>query len=291
MGLIEKEITFWIGNTCVTVFGILAVILNFLEVWLILHKGNKKTSFEITLLSLSFADMISGGLIYFAIGILSLFYSDDRYKTVKIYFYAVCSVGVASSFLHIALITLNRMIAVYFPVKLRIWVTKKRTKFALLAIWFMAFGTGSSMLHILKTPHLYKMTSIYPPVIIMLISLCLPIVYTLIVWKIIRALHQRKQRISMPESQELRNTTSNIMNERLILINSAIVTLCFMLCNMPFAVYLLFNTRKFDLIFTCIMALNPILDPVVYFLSSYFIGKREKPVEDTLPNNTEMHRR
>ena len=125
----------------------------------------------------------------------------------------------------------------------------------------------------------------------MLISLSLPIAYTLIVWKIIRASHQRKQKTTMAESQELCNTTSNNMKERLILINSAIVTLCFMLCNMPFAVYLLFNTRKFDLIFKCIMTLNPILDPVVYFLSSYFIGKREKRVEDTLPNNTEMHRR
>ena len=267
----------WIFSTSFAFFGLLAVMLNILEVWLILNKSKRKTCFDIILLSLSSADLINGAT-YLAGGIYSLLdivlpleLSATLYGTIIFYSsYPLMALGVGSSLGHILLITSERIIAVYFPLKLRMWITKNRTLFGLFTIWCVTLVSAMSMVYVLKnTCQMYTVWIVYSSTIF-LMSFSMPVLYALIARKAISASRQQRQRFEIPHGQEPNNRVSNNKKERLIVINSGIVTLCFILCNMPMAVYPFFKIEKFMSIIVSIMALNPVLDPIVYFLSSYY---------------------
>ena len=258
-------------------FGLSAIILNFLEIWLISRKGNRKTCFEVILVSLSFADMISG-VIFFGSGISSFFdtfLTSTFFGEVLFYSTALNSIGLSSSILHIVLITLERVIAVYFPLKLKLWITKTRTKFFMLTIWCTTVAICVLLYFFCRTNKElnHKVAVIFFSIVI-LIGLSMAVIYTLIARKIITAVRQRRQRLATLHQQEATNSASNNKREGLIVINSAIVTLCFLLCNGPMAVHRLLKAEKFFITVGSFMALNPMLDPMIYFHYSYLIKKK-----------------
>ena len=268
-GLIQK--------TCYPVFGLSAIVLNVLEIWLISRKGIRKTCFEMILVSLSFADIISG-VIFLGSGISSFFdtfLTSTFYGEVLFYSLALNSIGLSSSILHIVLITLERIIAVYFPLKLKFWITKTRTKFSLLTIWCTTVAICILLYFFCRTNKelIHKVAVIFFSIVI-LIGLSMAVVYTLIARKIVTALRQRRQRLATLHQQEATNSTSNSKREGLIVINSAIVILCFLLCNVPMAVHQFLKAEKFFITAGSFMALNPMLDPIIYFHYSYLIKKK-----------------
>ena len=230
------------------------------------------------LLSLSFADIISG-VIFFGSGISSFFdtfFTSTSFEEVLFYLLALNSIGLISSMLHIVLITLERIIAVYFPLKLKFWITKTHTKFSLLTIWCATVAICILLYFFCRTNKelIHKVDVIFFSIAI-LIGLSMAVVYTLIARKIVTALRQRRRRLGTLHQQEARNLTSNSRREGLIVINSAIVTLCFLLCNVPMAVHQLLKADQFFITAGSFMALNPMLDPIIYFHYSYLINKKK----------------
>ena len=100
------------------------------------------------------------------------------------------------------------------------------------------------------------------------------VIYTLIAKKIVTSYHKRRQKFGLHQKQALNRTF--LKEEGLLAINSAIVASCFILCNMPLAISLLFDNGESHYIVVSIQTLNPMLDPIIYFLKSYFFEKKKK---------------
>ena len=101
--------------------GLITQILNFIEIWLLIEKSQRKTPFEIILLSLAFADFLAGTgtLLLGSVHLLYLLPSIAKSDMLHILYITasiVIGLGLAASFVHVFLITIERFGAVYFPI-------------------------------------------------------------------------------------------------------------------------------------------------------------------------------
>ena len=123
-------------------FGFAVVILNIIEIIIIGRLKRKKRIYEILLLSLSISDLLFG-LSNVIISIL-LLSGSKKYQPLEItyvtYFYSI-----ATSILHLSWITVDRLLAVYSPVKHNSYVTRKRTKYIIIITWICTVIITSSI--------------------------------------------------------------------------------------------------------------------------------------------------
>ena len=86
--------------------GLITQILNFIEIWLLIEKSQRKTPFEIILLSLAFADFLAGTgtLLLGSVHLLYLLPSTAKSDMLLILYITasiVIGLGLAASFVHV----------------------------------------------------------------------------------------------------------------------------------------------------------------------------------------------
>lgn len=119
-----------------SLIGVITVLLNSLEITLIVKRNEKLKTYEQLLLSLAVSDIL--------VGISSVVYSSLTYHvnpvTNRQIFAFMVTFSFETSLSNLTLIGLDRLFAVRFPFKHRIWIQKRMILKAILGIWvFLGF--------------------------------------------------------------------------------------------------------------------------------------------------------
>ena len=252
-----------IGTAACIAFGVTGFILNSIEFIFIVRRKKTKLAFDLTILSLNVVDII----VSICITILSIYNYhvltsvNATWHPITIILDIGLSFSVDSSIWHSVFIATQRFLATFFPMKFRIYCTKKHCIAGLIVVWILS---------ILQTalPYIYKTIYIYVPVFLIISDACLIIFYVMIC---LRVYYKRRQISSMASSRHHRNDWT--------LQYSALVTIAFVFCTLPYAVTdvqwmvggptspLEFQVKS--LVAPPSLHLNPTLDSVLFFIANY----------------------
>ena len=275
----EQKIVFSVAKIFLVAFGFLGLLLNATEMRLLIHKGKKKSCYEILLLGLGCADILAAS-IFLMHGVLIILSTDlvgdvakGKIKMMMGITGGAIGISIGLSNMNVYLITIDRYITVNFPLKHRIWVTKRRTKILLVVGWCLQpipmclyfFVPTVNRRLIIKALGAMNMSG----------CVALLFVYGCIARKLRNVQRQRK-RWNTERMDSDRN--SNSEQDRLVIANSIAVTLCFIICYAPSGFFTLsIETTDYTGYFATVpfLALNPVIDPMIYFLFSYYLRRAQ----------------
>ena len=216
-----------------------ALVTNFLQLVLTIRKKQLFRNFDV---SVYFVILTAAmGIIIHVILIVIVGYKLDSGYLLEIGA-TVMSFAVNSAALHVSFIASQRLLAVFRPIKFRIFLKRKQCLIVIFVIWIV-----SALLSFPWTmPHSYLLVRC----VIISSGLVLILSYLLLFFRM-------KKRHSIASS-------SNGINKK-VYFHSLAVTLMFLICQIPFVVYLF--TEKADVFyaFPHLLYLNASLDPVIYF--------------------------
>ena len=222
--------------------------LNIIEMAFLI-RGKKITEpFNMVVFGLATADLLSLAvalIISITWQASSIFLADLTYAII---------LSVIASQLHIIIITLQRFIAVVFPFRSKAVLTSRNCFICLVAAWILSFLL-TAVLFMLKS----ELGYIIANYALLLCGAVLFLSYSIIVHRMV------KSRRSVTSARVA--SSQNIK----VVIYSFSVTLVFMLCNYPLAIKTLIlgipsKTTPDDSVASFLYWLNPMIDPITYFL-------------------------
>eukprot|EP00794_Sanderia_malayensis_P000071 gene71-668_t len=242
--------------TSLSIFSFAIVIVNMIEIILISRQKRSKTSYEMLLLGLSAADLLVG---LSEIGLATMYFLAE-YNICNCSFDSSAIVlwySISASLCHIWLITVDRVFAVVWPFKHRIWVTKRRVVICIIFAWFICLIVVPLCL-LMKAGSTLTETVLgyvaFDVVGIMLVS------YTLLVYKVFG--HQRRN-IMASTSQGLA-----AQRERSLLIMCVTIAASFCALTVPFASTAVTH-RPVKFAMKAALIFNSLTNPLIYFFWKY----------------------
>ena len=252
--------------------GLMIIVANLVEITCIVRKRNK-TTFEKLLLSLALSDLLFGTIITvyktldFALGRKP--WLDERVTTIVFLLSSVFSL------LNLLAITIDRFLAIRFPIKHRILVTPRRTNVLIISIWASTslVGVGSNLILVLRVPAGEKYAITTSAIGILSIGTIINAIY----FCIIRYLLTREViATARPEDGKILQRIRELFRgpqkvERAVLLSSVIVSVTFIICTFPFAIEYLILGDGEELSFgsKMLIILNSLLNPFVYFFNNF----------------------
>lgn len=248
------------------IFGFSAAIANTTQLILIIRNCREITVFQMTLVSLSVADFITGTCYGVAGSILMpqvLKRVDNLWKigasSTLMIVKQLKDYCVMISLFHILFIAVQRYAAVSIPLRYKSLLTKRRAAFILLVIWAAALAVASIFTFLLKDHNKHWVVAAY---IIYALGVSLLLLYGLITYRI-RQQQQSIQRISA--------TSQDCGFSVKLFINSFGVTIMLITCMFPIAGSALEigNLNDYEILFSSLLAVKSFADPIMYFFASY----------------------
>ena len=252
---------FWVA------FGFAGFITNVLEAVLICYTRKHKTIFGMTLLSLCVGDFLSS-FSFFIVGLTRLIEYDGplfvyiipNTKFAKIYQggHGALFFCMGTSFFHITIIAVQRFFAVFWPFRYKSSFRYKHCLILLISVWvlFFAMGViGYFYIHIIwYATYIMSIT----------VSGLLILSYTAIV---IKNHHADQKRIALVRGIERNQKLKRQRSTRKIIHVSIAVTVAFLICTFPHAIFYLFLQLEMTIYHTVnsVISTNPFLDSVIYF--------------------------
>ena len=242
--------------------GGLATVLNLVEIILICKTRKNWTSYQQLLLSLSVSDLVSG-LAFVCSGILLAKLKENPVQRLMELF-----MPFTLSVENLLLIGLDRLIAVRFPLKHRIWVTQNRMKFIIIISWTLMFLFLAGMYWIHQTSPKRAQDSFYhyPYSILFAVT-----VFTMIYAYIIYIVITRKSPTNSHHKQHRRQ-------EKVLVTTCALIVAIFIACSCPIAFEILTKKHVSHTI-SIFLVVNSMLDPPVYFFKYYYDKKIKKETQ------------
>ncbi len=229
--------------------GSIGCLANTALIGIILRKRNKN-AFEVTLASLGVADLLT------SIMIICFGTSKIGGKPLFLFLWAGGYTTQVLSFLHLLFIALQRLCAVFFPLKFKVLFTVNRCVKSLGIFWILSAILATLLATVIK-PNNSTMS-----ITIFVFGCILIALHIAICYKIYR-----------PSSLPLRNSlqdSNRALNWRAMII-SITVSLAFLVCTFPYAIskFHPFGTMG-NIASDVLFASNAILDPMLYFFVSYY---------------------
>ena len=229
------------------VIGILGLIANVFQAAYCKIMKKHKTDFEMSLISLCLAD------IFTSLTLIGLGSVEITFK-LKVYYFVMNillnSFGI-TMFIHTILIAAQRLIAVVYPLRVKIILSKRRFYVLLALTWILGCTYGIGIAFAVKT---FIRVNCY---VIFVSSIALMTLYAGISFKT-----YRKDKVSRHLTRR-----EDRRRSRAVLLHSFLVTTAFIICFVPFAIHYLFieNLKPIFILFDLLVSINPLLDAVVYF--------------------------
>jgi len=242
-------------------FSFLALVGNVVVLRLLYKRGNRRTVFDVTVVSLVFADLCTAiGFLGSTISCIVILKTKGVSRSIDHLFEVFFTLTVfcfIASILHIILITVERLCALFSPLKYRQIVTKKGITLPILIIWMTSLS-GSFANALIEVEQSNEVIGI----VIVVSSGILCVMYSIIAIKILYL-----KRRSMFRSKR----------DRIVLMNSLAVTISFLVCLLPLAFGLLGVDKTYEStdLLSSLVAVKLLLDPLLYFCVSFWKTRRE----------------
>jgi len=265
------------------VLGLFIALLNIFEIYLLtrMRRRRKLNNYELVLLSLSVADMLFGlsnvcvGISFFA----STVHEEVFEVTVTTYFFFILT-----SMLHLTWITIDRLWAVYSPMKHNYQVTRKRINILLLLTWICTIfvslflilhdelivekgkpesdagtnGTETTGEHISRYQRDIEITL---SSFLIGINSIFVVSYSFLIYTLLR-----KRTLNNTNKQQHASVqTRLISNEARIAITCALIAVAFLCFTLPFAIEVFVTSKSSDST-SLLLQLNSAANSVIYFL-------------------------
>ena len=230
----------------------LGITLNLCEIASLVHARRTKMPFDVTLISLAISDLL---LSSFLIVLYSISYSLPNVIRTKLYanlnIFCFYLPAVASS-LHMWFIAIQRLIDVLYPLKVSIWITRKRSAITLLLLWLVSTVVSVPLL---TDNYTYQR-----------IFICIPFISTAVitVCYFIINLKMMTRKVPTVGGQHTQN--------RSILVYSVSISAIYIITLFPMTINamqqpVLIQKMTVPVYFEHMFYLQVVLDPVVYFFS------------------------
>ena len=228
-----------------TIVPALVVVINIIEIGILVRNRKNLKNYERLLLSLSVADLLVG--ITFLASVLVQF-KRGSYTPISVGFWY----SITTSLFHIVLLTLDRAIAVLYPLKHRIWITAKFTKISIGMSWIFSLLTVTSSL--LNRNKLVTKTVI--GYMTDLAIFMLVIAYSIIIYKV---LIKRYRHGPLNRSNSL--VTRRDLN---LVVVSIFITATFAGFTLPFSIKTVTHNKE-NFVDMLVIVLNSLTNPIIYF--------------------------
>ena len=254
---------------------IAAIILNIVEIHMIVKKWEKASDFEIVLLNLAVADLLSGFGFLGTTGVTTRIYVNGRQETHMMTFLGLIVLfSVSSSMTFVIVIAGERLSAVKHPLKHRIWHSNRKNLFkACILTWFfnifvisVAVLTDQFITGVRGSKNLTFATGGY-------MTLGIAIVFVLYTW--LGHLVMRRSTIFLAVDKtdlaaNAKEMKRALKKERATIVACTLVVVLFLTCNIPFIVGI--YQLKMGAAQSILLKLSAIVNPLIYF----FKGRLEK---------------
>ena len=244
----------------------LGTVANLIVLIILRKKGNQRTVFDLTITSLSVTDLLAcltgnGFIVYQTTPSLFLHKNDATKDSSR----GLAGLKIAGFFLflsllHILLITFQRFLAIFWPIKYRHVMTKSLIKKLIAMTWIVLL----ILWPVLTSIVLLKRVSPINGIIIFALGAIVSTIYVMIAVKSF-LLVKKKQ--------------FNWKAEHRVLLKSFGVTISYFACFSPYAYFTLmkrsFSANEYDFIMTLTLT-NFVLDPLFYFYFSYWLNRRDE---------------
>lgn len=241
------------------ILAIIIFIVNTIEVKLILKERKGLSIFEKMLLSMAAADLLIG----IGQGVISaLRMSHTKVRGFK--FNTILFLTVAVSFNHVNAITVDRFLAVCWPLKHKIWVTKKVVNISIVILWVANAGF---LVPLFVKDSMDYIRYILAIIVISYLAL-MSFIYAVIVYKAIICRRRSFQSQSSTTADQAKKDFQLVML-------SITIVVTFAVCTVPFCIQA-FISEEIAKPFKFCLVLNSFFNPFIYFFWKYAERKSRK---------------
>ena len=220
-------------------------------------------SYDQMLLSLSVSDFITG-LTFSSFGISNI--SGMELLDNRILVSTGLIMAFALSAVNLLFIRFDRLLAVRFPIKHRVWMTRNKMNMIILISWAMVIISKIVSMLVYNVQPQALETSFHHtvPWAILLSAIIFMMVYGYIIYIVIK----RKQ----PTKGQNKN---NRRQDRVVIGTCISIVLIYPACSFPITIQI-FISKKSSSQTSILLVFNAVLDPLVYFFKNYFEEKVKK---------------
>ena len=256
----------------IVTLGLLGLVANIALVVTIFRKHRQKSLFHITLVSLSFSDMLAsfGATAYGLAYIIATHQNTFPQRTIANLSLFAFYFSNLASFFHIVLIAAQRFIATIFPLKYKDFLSGCRVTLMLVLVW----GISAAFLAAVA---LRKIPLTFIAYIAVGTCFTISLFYVIICSQMFR---ERKRILSASRS------SINRRSGNVVLMHSCAVTAVFIICFIPSAIYAILEFRGGLIVFlivTSFLVFNPLMDPLLYFFISHCRGIQSQRLRNAAP--------
>ena len=223
---------------------VMVIVINIIEIGMLVRKRKNLKNYERLLLSLSVADLLVG--ITFLVYLLPWLEKSYDKPISAVFWYSI-----TTSLFHVVLLTLDRAVAVLFPLKHRAWITTKFTKISIAVSWMSSLLSVTSFLFN-RSKRITKTIIGYMTILTIVI---LVIVYSVITHKVM--IKRYKQ------GPQYRFGPSTRRDLNLVAI-SIFITVTFAGFTIPFSIKSVTNNKE-SFQQMLMIVLNSLTNPLIYF--------------------------
>ena len=259
------------------IIAILAIILNSAEIHLIRQKWKKATDFEVLLLNLGIADLLSG-IGFVVLASLRAVNYPTKPSSISDSLVAFSILGffcVASAKLVIT-IGIERLLAIKLPLKHRLWHTNRMTMYkTVLAVWIASFVFINS---VVISGYLIQKSKGQKAVVsrnlgyafAAYLTLCVCTVFVTYSW-LTHLVIKRATNLLNFDKKEYKQSPQTIKiavkKEKATIVICRLVAATYLVCNVPIVVAL--YRGKFDSVSISLTNLNAVINPLIYFFKGF----------------------
>ena len=203
----------------------LLIIVNLIEIYLIAKRRRHITTYEALLLSLSIADFLVG-----VSTVVSTAGAGQNKSTLTAIGSSMFFFNIISSQLHLSTLTIDRAIAVAYPLKHRYWVSKTRIVIFIISLWVFSLAVSLSiaLTHNVST---YKKTVF--GYFMLVESGVMVVSYAIIIYI---AVIRRRQRLQTSTGNRSNQQGNNMRKDLRLVLMSFTVVFSYSCLIFPFAV-------------------------------------------------------
>ena len=244
-------------NIALLIACLFIIILNSIEAFIIARRWKNKSNHERIIFSLSMSDLLVGisGVIIHGLDSMVMLPLSSKYGAgvlLPLWF------SINTSLLHILGMTINRAIAVKYPVQHKLMITPSRVTFSLLVIWLLSLMLTVVPFFTKDDFFILKLTAACLAVIF---GFAIAVMYAFLLRTVIKG--KRNVNAKDKETKSTGIKTQREQEIRLTATCSAIV-ISFLLFMLSFSVDVIFNHG--DTSYGCAMLyVNSITNPIIYF--------------------------